>query len=187
MPPTDNFDAWLEEELRALLPAGDSPAPARRLAAARAHRWSRLLGWLLPPISGKLLVATTALAVAGTAAAASGHVSLPLGHPNRAVVRGISPAPAASAAPAVAGTPGAARFSGTPLGEGLEGSDAPPAASRGRASVPAPEPAAEAPSSAAQPGESPQTDHSPQPAQSVQLMESPEPSSPAQGSTTSPP
>ena len=190
MLPTDNFDAWLEDELRALLPAGDTPAPARRLSAAGKHRWSRLLGWLLPPISGKLLVATTALAVAGTAAAASGRISLPPDHPNRAEVGRISPAPGASGAPGGSGAPGAAgaaRFSGTPSGEVLDGADGPQTSIPGRASVPAPEPAAEAPSSAGHPGESPQTDQSPQPAQSIQPRESPEPSSPPQGSATSSP
>ena len=175
MPPTENFDAWLEEELRALLPAGGTPAPARRVNASGAHRWSRLLGWLLPPISGKLLVATTALAVAGTAAAASGHVSLPLDHPNRAVVRGMSPAPAAAA------PPGATTFGAAASGEGTEGADGQTTTTPGRASFSASEPATEAPASAAHRGESPE------PAQSPQLNESPEPGSPPQSSTTSPP
>ena len=172
MPPTENFDAWLEEELRALLPAGGTPAPARRVNASGAHRWSRLLGWLLPPISGKLLVATTALAVAGTAAAASGHVSLPLDHPNRAVVRGMAPAPAAAAAP------GATTIRAAAPGEGTEGTDGQKTTTPGRA--PAPEPATEGPASAGHGGESAESGQSP-------LQEPPEPSSPPQPGTTSQP
>lgn len=181
MPPTENFDAWLEEELRALLPASGAPAPARRMTASGAHRWSRLLGWLLPPISGKLLVATTALAVAGTAAAASGHVSLPPDHPNRAVVRGMSPALPAAAPPGTTG------LGATTTGEGADGTEGLKTATPGRASDPAPEPAAEAPAAAAYRGESPEPAQSPAPTQSAQLKESPEPSSPSQAGTTSPP
>lgn len=76
----DQFDAWLERELSGMLPT-PGPVPERLPIVAASRRWSWIATWLIPPLSGKLLVATTALAVAGTAggvAAAHNHITLPL-------------------------------------------------------------------------------------------------------------